>query len=199
MIWKLLRRARNIWWHIRELCNRIDAHLDAKLAKGELHLGRKVYFHSPVRVDGAGTVVVGDFSHLGYRQAPRLGDGEILLQARQSNASISVGQRVSFSNNVTVVACLCVTIGNDCLIGDGVAIFDSDFHEVTPGKRHASGGKVAKVFIGDNVWLGSRAMVLKGVVIGSGSVVAPMSVVTVNVPEKCIVAGSPARVVRHLD
>jgi acetyltransferase-like isoleucine patch superfamily enzyme len=52
--------------------------------------------------------------------------------------------------------------------------------------------------IGNNVWIGSRAMVLKGVEIGTGAVVAPMTIVTKDVPANCVVAGIPAKVIRHL-
>jgi maltose O-acetyltransferase len=89
-------------------------------------------------------------------------------------------------------------IGKDCLIGDGVTIFDSDFHELSPEKRHMSGGEVEKVIIRDNVWLGSRVIVLKGVTVGEGSVVAPMSVVTKDIPANCVAAGTPAKVIRQL-
>lgn len=55
------------------------------------------------------------------------------------------------------------------------------------------------VVIGDNVWIGEYAAILKGVTIGRGSIVASHSVVTKNVPEYVIVAGNPARVVKKLD
>jgi serine acetyltransferase len=55
------------------------------------------------------------------------------------------------------------------------------------------------VHIGDNVWLGDHAMVLKGVTIGENSVVAAKAVVTKDVPANVIVAGNPARVVKELD
>lgn len=199
MIWMLLRRGRTVWWRVCERLNCIATHIDAHLARGTLQLGRMVVFHVPVRVDGAGSVVIRDFCQIGYRQAPRLGAGDVLLQAREPDAVISIGQRVHFSNNVSVVACFHIVIGNDCLIGDGVTIFDSDFHDPDPKKRKTGGGRVAKVVIGENVWLGSRAMVLKGVNIGSGAVVAPLSVVTKDVPENSFVAGVPAKVIHYLD
>ena len=57
---------------------------------------------------------------------------------------------------------------------------------------------MSPVMIGNNVWIGSRAMVLKGVEIGTGAVVAPMTIVTKDVPANCVVAGIPAKVIRHL-
>ena len=56
----------------------------------------------------------------------------------------------------------------------------------------------APVVIGRNVWIGSNATILPGVTIGDDAVVAAASVVTKDVPEKSVVVGSPARVVRSL-
>ena len=77
-------------------------------------------------------------------------------------------------------------------------IYDSDFHDLAPKTRHESSGASKPVFIGDNVWIGSRAIILKGVEIGDNAVVAAMSVVTRSVPSNSLAAGNPARVVREL-
>lgn len=54
------------------------------------------------------------------------------------------------------------------------------------------------MIVGDNVWIGNRAIVLPGVTIGDGAVVGAGSVVTRDVPARTVVAGNPARVVREL-
>ena len=92
-----------------------------------------------------------------------------------------------------------ITIGNHCRVGEQVTIYDCDFHEVSPEHRNRSCGPVRPVVIEDNVWIGSRSMILKGVVIGQNSVVAAMSVVTKSVPANAVVAGNPARVMRTLN
>ncbi|MBA2585639.1 MAG: maltose acetyltransferase, partial [Chthoniobacterales bacterium] len=51
--------------------------------------------------------------------------------------------------------------------------------------------------IGDNVWIGMNAVILKGVAIGENSVVAAGAVVTKSVPENCVVAGNPAKIVKR--
>ena len=51
--------------------------------------------------------------------------------------------------------------------------------------------------IEDNVWVGSRALILKGVRVGKGSIVAAGAVVTKDVPQNCIVAGNPAKIVKE--
>ncbi|HEY0410398.1 MAG TPA: acyltransferase [Candidatus Dormibacteraeota bacterium] len=98
-------------------------------------------------------------------------------------------------------ACLCaraaVRIGRNCGIGNDVLILDSDFHEV--GHHSELRADVpAAVVIGDNVWLASRSVVLKGVTIGEGAVVCAGSVVVTSVPPYTMVGGSPARAIRRL-
>ena len=96
----------------------------------------------------------------------------------------------------TVCAAQRVTIGDDCLLGVDVLIADTDFHRVAPeGRRwRRDGVRTAPVEIGDNVFIGARAMVLKGVTIGEGAVVGAGSVVVDDVPAGAVVAGAPARV-----
>ena len=168
-----------------------------------LHSGKLVWSPSakavvPVRCDGTGTVVVSELVRLGYAPAPRFGNGEILLQARFRDAVIHIGRDTALSNNVTIVALQQVWIGSRCLIGDNVSLADSDFHNIEPAKRHDASVQSSPVRLGDNVWLGSRASVLKGVSIGDNTVVAAGSVVTRSIPPNVVAAGVPARVVRKL-
>lgn len=165
----------------------------------ELSLGPKVRFGVPVRSGGEGVLRIGTGCMLGYAPAPRLGSGEILLQPRVAGAVIDIGAGVLFSNNVNLVAMERITIGDGCQIGDLVAIYDSDFHELSPATRNRSPGPSAPVSIGRNVWLGSRVLVLKGVSIGDNSVVGAGSVVTKSLPTNCVAAGVPARVIRSLE
>jgi maltose O-acetyltransferase len=141
MIWGLLRRLRNFWRQLAESLNLKYSQLQCRLANGQFDYGNGVFFHVPVRIDGAGRVKVGANNHFGYRYAPKLGNGEILLQARNPEARISIGQRNWFSNNGAIISCSEITIGNDCLFGDGVTIFDSDFHDLNPQNRRTGGGE----------------------------------------------------------
>lgn len=135
---------------------------------------------------------------MGYRLAMMKGDGRILLQAREPNAEIEIGDRAEFSNNVVVVSRTSIKIGDDFLCGDGVRIMDSDFHEIDPESRHHGPGKTSPVVIGNNVWLGSGVMVLKGVTIGDHSVIAPGSVVSKSIPSRVVAGGVPARVIKEI-
>lgn len=164
-----------------------------------LHVGRSNSFYVPVRSDGAGSLVIGDRNSFGFRMAPKMGSGEILLQARQPDAIISIGCGNYISNNASLLANHRITIGDNCLIGDLVAIYDSDFHEVDPSRRRQGRGQSLPVQIGNNVWLGSRVMILKGVTIGENSVVGAMSLVTKSLPANSVAAGVPAKLVRSFE
>jgi acetyltransferase-like isoleucine patch superfamily enzyme len=84
------------------------------------------------------------------------------------------------------------------MMANGTYITDSDWHTVYD-RTQRSPEQPTPVHIGDNVWLGDHATVLKGVTIGDNSVVAARAVVTRDVPANVIVAGNPARVVKELD
>jgi acetyltransferase-like isoleucine patch superfamily enzyme len=78
-----------------------------------------------------------------------------------------------------------------------VQVLDNDFHAITvDGTQQPS---KASVVIGDRVWVGTRAVILKGVTIGDGAIVAAGAVVTKDVPPGAIVAGMPAKVVGRAD
>lgn len=86
-----------------------------------------------------------------------------------------------------------ITIGKNANIATEVIIRDFDGHYID-----SNSFKMAKpINIQDNVWIGCRAMILKGVTIGEGAVVAANAVVTKDVPPHTLVAGNPAKVIRE--
>lgn len=104
---------------------------------------------------------------------------------------LTLGQ--GFTNYGCRISCKnSITIGEKVAVGDEVVIRDYDGHEIE-GQKDAS----APVTIGDHVWIGERATILKGVTIGDGAVVACNAVVTKDVPPNCLVAGVPAKVIRE--
>jgi acetyltransferase-like isoleucine patch superfamily enzyme len=111
------------------------------------------------------------------------------------NGSLVLGERVFINTGATVVAVHSIVVGDDCLIGDLVAIFDSDHHQLEPSRPT----RVAPVRLGANVWVGRSATILPGVTIGDHAVIAAGSIVTSDVPARTLVAGAPARPIRTLD
>lgn len=100
----------------------------------------------------------------------------------------------NFINGAIISATTKVTIGNNCKFGPFSMIIDSDFHNV---KDHNKDGESGEIIIEDDVWIGAKATILKGVTIGKGAVIAVGSVVTKNVPENAIAAGVPAKVIKE--
>jgi acetyltransferase-like isoleucine patch superfamily enzyme len=136
-----------------------------------------------------------------------------------AGCSFSIGQNghctigdFTLLNGALIMAEEEINIGSHCLISWNVGIADSDFHPLEPAKRLIDAQalapyfknrqarprvKTAPVKIGDNVWIGMNAVILKGVSIGENSVVAAGSVVTKSVPPNSVVAGNPANIVKE--
>jgi maltose O-acetyltransferase len=89
-----------------------------------------------------------------------------------------------------------VSIGENVQIGPYTVILDSDFHDV---KDHFGEGAAQAVYIEDDVWIATRAIILKGTRIGKGAVIAAGAVVTKDVPPYCLAAGVPARVIKKIE
>lgn len=98
------------------------------------------------------------------------------------NAKMQVGTNSVIGFNNIITCRDSIIIGNNVSFGPGIAIFDHD-HDFRSGLNYNEGGyTTAPIHIEDNVWLGSNVVILKGVTIGYGSVVAAGSVVVNNVP-----------------
>lgn len=90
-----------------------------------------------------------------------------------------------------------IDIGQRCDIGPGVQFIPGG-HLIGPHNRRAGEGTAQPIHIGDGCWIGAHSVILGGVRIGAGSVVAAGSIVTRDVPDDILVAGVPAQVKREL-
>ena len=135
------------------------------------------YFPSELYLgQGAKLVIKGQFSlHTGFHLAVSY------------NATLTLGSGY-INNNATIDCFESITIGNNVAISKGVTLRDSDNHAINGSEKIS-----APIHIGDHVWIGLNAIILKGVTIGNGAVVA---VVTQDVPENCLVGGVPAKVLK---
>jgi acetyltransferase-like isoleucine patch superfamily enzyme len=148
------------------------------------------------------------------RERVRIGDGVIcrgVLRAEHPAGRIELGDGVYLGDDCIVSAACSVKIGAEVMLAHGVQVFDNDSHPVDAALRRADraaifagrprpAGAVAQapVEIGPGAWIGMGSLVMKGVHIGADSIVAAGSVVVRDVPAGCVVAGSPARVVKDL-
>ncbi len=120
-----------------------------------------------------------------------------ILAALTPESGIVIGERSAISG-ASIVARVKVTIGKHVMIGAGACIWDTDFHPIDPRHRHrhpTHGAICAPVVIHDDVFVGARAIILKGVTVGWGAVIGAGAVVTHDVAPGQIVAGNPATVV----
>lgn len=111
------------------------------------------------------------------------------------NAELIMGNDVFINHGANICASKSITIGSNVHIADLVMMHDSNFHEVEEGK----GITTKPIVIGNNVWIGARSIILPGVEIGENSVIAAGSVVTKSIPENCLAAGVPAKILRYLN
>ena len=119
----------------------------------------------------------------------------VMITAWGRNALVEIGDDVAVSG-CSVTAESHVKIGNRVMIGSGVLIMDTDAHPLAPEARQKNEPpKTDPVIIEDDVFIGTRAIVLKGVRIGQGAVIAAGAVVTKDVAPATIVGGNPAKVI----
>lgn len=163
---------------------------------GSVIIGRKVRVNHSTLFQGRGKLVLQDGAWLGFDLAGAK-NIPILLQPREADAEIVLEKNAAVMNGSELVARKSIRVGENTRIGPQTLIYDSDFHEVHPELRNHP-GRTEPVVIEENVWIGSRAIILKGVRIGRDAVVAAGCVVTKDVPAGSIVAGNPMRVVGNV-
>lgn len=113
-------------------------------------------------------------------------------------ATLTIGDNTGISG-AAIFCSESITIGNHVLIGANCNIYDTDFHPIDfMDRRERRLCDTAPIVIEDDVWLGEGVTVLKGVRIGSRSVIAAGSVVTSHIPPDCLAGGVPCKVIRTL-
>ncbi|MDT0117737.1 DapH/DapD/GlmU-related protein [Microbacterium sp. PRF11] len=176
MIERILREARIVKARLWFLTHGL------KSGKRPLLKGRGPYIDARGRITviGARAVIYG----FEARAHIRSDDGAILM----------IGDRLMMNSGSSIHAALEVRIGHGLKLGPFASIADTDSHETNPG----NGVKSHPTIIGNEVWVCRGAIILPGVRVGDGAVIAAGAVVTSHVPPFTVVAGNPARVVKQL-
>lgn len=160
-------------------------------------IGRGVALEGAIpQVYGDGAIHIGAGCTLGGRNTwvvgfPWSGDAELVI-----------GERVVVGYQTTLSVAIRLTIGDDTIMAPNVQIYDNPSHPLSPARRLRHEGlqpdECAPVTIGRNVWIGSNAIVMRGVTIGDNSVVAAGAIVTRDVPPNTLVAGNPAKPIKEI-
>ena len=158
----------------------------------------------PCDLQGGGqkNISIGDFTTIGSNSI--LGCWVEYGQQQFPNASISIGNYCSIGEYNHLTACNRITIGDGLLTGRYVIISDNSHgglslpeSVIKPINRELK--SKGEVVIGNNVWLGDKVAVLAGVHIGNNVIVAANAVVTKDIPDGCLVAGVPARIIKKME
>ena len=108
--------------------------------------------------------------------------------------NVKIGKRVYINSGCLMMSAGGITIGDDTQVAANVQLLTNN-HDLY--KRQVITCK--PITIGKNVWIGAGATILPGVTIGDNAIVGASSVVTKNVEPNCIVAGNPAKLIKHID
>lgn len=163
----------------------------ARLHGGHITIEENVHVLHHTVFQGRGLAKIGTQVSLGFAQAGAL-KNPILLQPRETQAQIVIGEHSAIMDGCEIIAWS--SMGKNCLIGPQTLIFGVDLHGINPLKRNEA-GKTKPVIINNNVWVSTRAIILKGVEIGQDAVIAAGFTITKNVERGAIVAANPMQVI----
>lgn len=111
---------------------------------------------------------------------------------------ISIGDGTDVGRRTTISSAKKITIGKNVLISQGVVITDHnhEYKDTTVPIKDQGITKPTPITIGDGAWIGANAVVMASV--GRNSVIGANSTVTHDIPDFCVAAGSPAKIIKHL-
>jgi acetyltransferase-like isoleucine patch superfamily enzyme len=149
---------------------------------GLAFIGRRV----DIEIGRHGRLALGRWSWVGHGTKLRCHEG-----------LVSIGAKTVLGQECTISAYQHVSIGRECVIADRVMMIDFD-HGAADVERPVRLQGIYKrdVHVGNNVWIGYGACILRGVTVGNNAVIGANAVVTRDVPDNAVVGGVPARVVR---
>jgi len=156
---------------------------------GELHARNRIIIgrNNIISIKNNGCMILGNRLRT---------DRDVELVSDGGQLTIGVGCYIGHASSI--VARQNVNIGNNTLIADMVTIRDHDHKYSATVPPMECGYTIGSIVIEENCWIGSKSTITAGVKIGRNSVVGANSVVTVDVNEKSVVAGSPARVIKRI-
>lgn len=175
--------------------------IELKRRKCTLHETSRIHKEAKIESNNANQIAIKEESHIRGH-----------LMTFGIDGLINIGEYCYVGIDSQIWSANSITIGDRVLIAHRVFICDNNTHPIDKVDRHEHYKEILKdgiiggkwnldskpIQIDSDVWIGQGSIILKGVTIGSGSVVAAGSVVTHNIPENVIVAGNPAKIIKHL-
>lgn len=174
------------WVLFKTLCGALLNLINARIRLRNCTTGKMITVKGRLKISAKGNIIIGDscriWSHMGTTQI-----------SAGPRATIEIGDNTFINTGTIITSRRHIKIGRNCNIANQVIMMDDDFHDVD--ERKATSGKES-IIIGDNVWIATRATILKGVTIGEGAVIAAGAVVTKDVLPYMMVGGVPAKFIR---
>jgi len=171
--------------------------LIARLGVYKLRFGRRLLVDGLAFIGPGAVLQIGKKGRIEIGRWSWLGHG---CKLRSHEGVISIGAKSVLGQECTISAYQHVSIGRECVIADRVMLIDFDHGMVEVDRPIRLQGIYKRdVRVGNNVWIGYGACVLRGVTVGDNAVIGTNAVVTRDVPDNAVVAGVPARVIRMRD
>ncbi|MDO5481839.1 MAG: acyltransferase [Bacteroidaceae bacterium] len=173
------------FWIISKLCN-----------------AKNVYFKYPINLIGGEYIKIGKGSSFNKYNILSAWD-RFIVNGKSKKPRLRIGESCHFGEFNHITCANEIRIGDNLLTGRWVTITDnshgnSDMKTLLSPPTFRPITSKGKVVIGNNVWIGDKATVLPGVIIGDGVIIAANAVVTKNIPSYCVVAGNPAQIIKRL-
>ena len=168
--------------------------LIARLGCWKLRLRRRLLLDGLAFIGPGCSLEVGPRATLELGRWSWVGHG---CKIRSHEGAVSIGAKTVLGQECTISSFQHVSIGRECVIADRVMLIDFD-HGMVEVERpiRLQGIYKRDVRVGNNVWIGYGACVLRGVTVGDNAVIGTNAVVTRDVPANAVVGGVPARVIR---
>lgn len=179
-----------------------------KKCAGYLFVGKRCKIKHCHKISLGRTVIIGDNVEINAlsKDGIKIGNNVSILRnsiiectgvLRNLGAGLEIGSNVGIAQNCFIQVRGFVSIGSNVMFGPNVSIFSENHgFEKTDTAMIDQVTQRKGVVIEDDVWLGTQSVILDGVTIGKGSIVAAGAIVNINVPPYSIVAGVPARIIK---
>lgn len=127
----------------------------------------------------------------------RINGGSFWMEDNSSNIHIGDKTTIGDAHLAVTESGRKIIIGKDCMLSKSIEIRTGDSHSIIDIETNNRINPAKNVIVGDHVWIGAHAKILKGVNIGNNSIVGLNAIVTQDVPNNVICSGMPARVIRE--